>query len=275
MELSFPSSGATHVEGMVFGVQKSYRRNMIEVEGNHGEILLTNRYFEDSRKSLEMQIEKYGGLCVNATQGGARINGTILMDLKGALHRYCPRLLSFRGDLQRVWEKKRQSRPEKKDEITRVISVLDWTVTELQSCLDACRNGIEIIDKIEKRHPLLKGKEPNPEAVEKVKEAENELFQLRGRLISRPGLKFLSYIFSGYHNDYAMRRSSLFDQYHDRDFALLKAFLNDRDYFKTMGQLIVSTIYAIERAKTDLAGTLPHSLVSSSTPHRTPAQISV
>jgi hypothetical protein len=62
-----------------------------------------------------------------------------------------------------------------------------------------------------------------------------------------------------------MRRSSLFDQYHDRDFARLKAFLNDREYFKTMGQLIVSTIYAIERAKTDLEGAPRYSLSSSIT----------
>jgi hypothetical protein len=270
MELSFPSAGATHVEGMVFGVQDSYRRNMIEVEGNHGEILLTNRYFEESRQSLEMQIEKFGGLCLNATPGGARIRGSILMDLKNALYRYCPHLSDFKKDLYNIWEKDRKNRPDMEEEMNRVISVLDWTVSELQSSLDACRKGIDVIDRIEKHHTLLIGREPNPDALTKVKDAESELFQLRAKFISQPGLKFLSYIFSGYHNDYAMRRSSLFDQYHDRDFARLKAFLNDREYFKTMGQLIVSTIYAIDRAKTDLEE--ERFLSSSSSITDTPAE---
>ena len=50
-DLSFPPTGATHVDGMLFGVLEECRNPMtaFETEGYSGEPLLTNLDFEESR----------------------------------------------------------------------------------------------------------------------------------------------------------------------------------------------------------------------------------
>ena len=102
-DLSFQPTGPTHVEGMVFGDQENVKKNMIAVEGNFGETLMADVFFDQSRRSLEIQIEQFNGLCINATEGGAKINGTVLMDLKNAMNKHCLKPFDFSGRLKRIW----------------------------------------------------------------------------------------------------------------------------------------------------------------------------
>jgi len=71
-DLSFKSTGSTHVNGFVFGTLEVYRNsgNISEVESNYGDKLITNQSFAEARASLETQIEAFNGICINATEGG-------------------------------------------------------------------------------------------------------------------------------------------------------------------------------------------------------------
>jgi hypothetical protein len=251
-DLSFPERGATHVEGMVFGTQERYRSNMLTVKGNFGETLKTNRYFEESRKSLETQIHNFGGLCVNATEGGAKINGSVLLNLKSALDRYCTDSHDFSAQLRGVWEKEKHLEQDITGETERILSVLTTTVAELKISMDACQEGMEMIASVEENHQMLIDRKPNPGAIETVNTMAMEVSQIRERIISCPKLKFLQYIFSGFHNDFAMRRNDLFDHFHDQRFTTLKAFFMEKEWFAVMGQLILSTIYSMEKAQAHL-----------------------
>ena len=251
-DLSFPPTGATHVEGMVFGVQERYRWNMFEVDGTSGGTVLTNRSFEESRRSLEKQIEEFDGLCINTTGGGAKIAGAAMLGLKQALDRYCVDSFEFSGHLKKIWTKEKENRRNKGSEERRILSILSESVVGLEKAMEDCATGIEMITTFEAKYDLLIDRKPNPEAVKTAKQLDIEINKIRDEIIFRPALKFLLYTFGGYHTDFAMKRNFVFDQFHDRRFATLKTFLMGKEWFKIIGQLLLSAIYSIKNARSRL-----------------------
>ena len=251
-DLSFPPTGATHVEGMVFGVQERYRWRTFEVEGTSGGTVLTNRTFEESRRSLGKQIEEFGGLCINTTGGGAKIAGAAVLDLKHALDRYCVDSFDFSGHLKKIWTKEKENGRNKRSEIERIVSILNESIVELEEALKDCKKGIEMITAFEAKYDLLIGRKPDPEAVESAQQLDIEINKLRDEIIFRPALEFMLYTFGGYHTDFAMRRNFVFDQFHDRRFATLKAFLIGMEWFKIVGQLLLSSLHLIKNARSRL-----------------------
>lgn len=89
-DLAFAEDGDTHVSEMVFGERDEYyHTNVLEVEGNDGRAVKTSNSWEVFKVHFEEDIEFYGGLCINATEGGAKIRGTTLMTFGEAIKRYC------------------------------------------------------------------------------------------------------------------------------------------------------------------------------------------
>jgi hypothetical protein len=65
-------------------------------------------------------------------------------------------------------------------------------------------------------------------------------------------------VIQGYHFDLEMRRNMTYDQFYNQDFAKLKSFLLLKEWFVTIGQLILSTQYAIKAAlKRDVSVSMP------------------
>ncbi|MFC1821091.1 motility associated factor glycosyltransferase family protein [Thermodesulfobacteriota bacterium] len=253
-DLSFEPTGLTHVEGFVFGDTEDdkIKKNMIEVEGNFVETLMTSVFYDQSRRSLEIQIDRFDGQCVNATEGGAKINGTILMDLKSALNEYCAQSFDFSGHLQRIWAGEKGKKEDKKTETRRILSLLDRTVSELQDAIGNCRKGLKIIEATMEKYLPLVDKKPNPEAIENIIPAEKRLYDIRDEIISLPSFQAFSEIFNGYHVDFSMKKNFLFDQFHHHEFAALKAFIMEKEWFSIMGQLCLSTLFLVKQAKTVL-----------------------
>lgn len=252
-DLSIPQTGPTHVEGMVFGTLESYRSNMLEVEGNSGQALMTTRSFEESRRRLQEQIEKFGGLCINTALEGARINGTVLMDMKNAVDKYCNNFHDFTSRIESIWEKEKANKPGKSGEIKRTRSVLDQSILELRAALNDCKKGMRLIKDFETKFDFLIDRKPNPQIIEDVKQQHRKICKIRENIVFRPALKFLLTAFGGYYTNFNMRRNYMFDQFHDRRFAVLKAFLMEKEAFKIIGQLLLSTIYSIEDSMADLS----------------------
>lgn len=89
-DLAFAEDGDTHVKGMPFGERDDYYHgNVIEVEGNNGRPIKTCRAWDVFRKHFEEDMQKYSGLCINATEGGARIRGTKVMTFREASAEHC------------------------------------------------------------------------------------------------------------------------------------------------------------------------------------------
>ncbi|MBC8392112.1 MAG: DUF115 domain-containing protein, partial [Deltaproteobacteria bacterium] len=251
-DLSFKTTGSTHVKGMVFGNRENYRKNMSEVEGNYGEILMTNRTFAEAKASLEIQIDNFDGLCINATEGGARIKGTVFLDLKNSLKKYCTGTHDYLNILKRHWHQVKPSPMDIAAENQRVLSIMDRTLSDLDNVVTGCKKGLDVIESFENNHELIKEGEPNTAVFDPLKPVQNELYHLREKIIATPSFMYLWYIFQSFHTSFEMKRNFLFDQFHSHHFAKLGTFLILRDWFCMMGQLALSTIHTIKRTTSRL-----------------------
>lgn len=94
-DLAFAEDGDTHAKDMPFGERDElYHTAVLEVEGNDGRPVKTSRAWEIFKIHHEEDISSYTGLCINATEGGAKIRGTILMTFHAAIEKYCNKIFS-------------------------------------------------------------------------------------------------------------------------------------------------------------------------------------
>ena len=155
-DLSFKPTGATHVKGMVFGqTDHNYKKNTVAVEGNYEETLLTTRSFEEGIRSLEIQVAALDGLCINATEGGAKIRGTRLMSLKEALDHYCKEPFDPLPKLKQIWTDEKKLQKDPQSELARIGVIVKDSLHELDFAVAECRHGIQAIDSVLEQGDLL------------------------------------------------------------------------------------------------------------------------
>lgn len=79
-DLAFSREGKTHAKGMDFGEDQSHTasdyKNRRFVKANYGEDIETTEIWYRFLKGYEVDISKFSGKCINATEGGAYIEGT-------------------------------------------------------------------------------------------------------------------------------------------------------------------------------------------------------
>ena len=89
-DLAFAEDGDTHVEDMRFGERdENYYSSIIETEGNYEKTVKTSRTWEIFKTAHEDDISFYKGLCINATEGGAKIRGAHVMTFAEVIKKYC------------------------------------------------------------------------------------------------------------------------------------------------------------------------------------------
>jgi len=248
-DLSFKMTGATHVKGNVFGHIDDYKKDTVEVEGNYNETLLTTRSFDEGRKRLEIQVQEINGLVINATEGGAKIRGALFLGLRNAIDNYCKADFDPLCDLKRLWAAEKAKQKDPKSELKRIDAIMDESLYELNSATVDCKHGIETIESVLNQHQLLTGGKPNPTLLRIIKPVSKELNRVREKIISLPSFVTFEMVIQSYHFDLEIRRNFTRDQYSHPDFAELKSFLLMKEWFATVGQLILSTYYAIRREK--------------------------
>ncbi|MFH1148444.1 MAG: 6-hydroxymethylpterin diphosphokinase MptE-like protein [Pseudomonadota bacterium] len=89
-DLAMAEDGNTHVKELIFGERDEiYYESVFEVEGNDGRPVKTCKEWNTFRLCFEEDLETYEGVCINATEGGARIRGAKVMPLAEAIRDYC------------------------------------------------------------------------------------------------------------------------------------------------------------------------------------------
>lgn len=80
------SGNNTHAGGLNIGNAAS---KFALVEGNYGEKLWTRKDWYTFLMWYKREIELFDGTVINATEGGAKIDGTLVMTLEEAIEKYC------------------------------------------------------------------------------------------------------------------------------------------------------------------------------------------
>jgi hypothetical protein len=248
-DLSFKPSGATHVEGNVFGHIDEYKKDTLEVEGNYREPLLTTRSFDEGRRSLEVQIRHFDGICINATEGGARIQGTRFLSLRAAIDTCCQSTFDSLDTLKRLWSAEKARQRDTQEELKRTGAIIAKALAELDTAISECRKGSALIAEMQHRYALASMERPGPECLAAVRELTKELNDVRAKIIALPSFVTFEMVIQGYHFDLEMRRHMTNDQFYHREFAEVKSFLLLKEWFATVGQLILSTRHAIEQGQ--------------------------
>lgn len=149
-DCSFKSVDKTHADNAPSVTNLNYsERDLIRIRGNYEEWVYSSPIFEMFRKAFVTDVAQYRGTCINATEGGALIEGTVLMTLKDAIDKYCQRpvetLEVFRRQLHY---------PDKK-EIAKVYrnfrnTILE-TKREVEAVIKLCDDGEKLVGEFEAR----------------------------------------------------------------------------------------------------------------------------
>lgn len=97
------TGGKTHVSGFAESeANKRAEDSLVEVEGMDGSILRTDIQMDSYRKWFEMAIKRSQGKVTvyNATEGGARIHGTVELTLQDAVEQLCQKEVDFSAMIQ-------------------------------------------------------------------------------------------------------------------------------------------------------------------------------
>lgn len=149
-DCAFESIEKTHADGTSAVTKLNLQESeLYKVKGNYQDWVYTNDIYDIFRKTFVSDIANYNGKCVNATEGGAYIEGTILMTLREALDQYCTE--SF--DVRAVCEA--NLKPPTKPEITstwiKFKRTLQETIREVEDIVAVCDGGDDKIRDFEKR----------------------------------------------------------------------------------------------------------------------------
>ncbi len=90
-DLAFGEDEKTHAEGSTYGEKEQQylkKERIIEVPGNYVEKIRTTDVWLRFLKAYEVDIAQYQGKVINATEGGAKIEGTDLLTFKEAIERH-------------------------------------------------------------------------------------------------------------------------------------------------------------------------------------------
>lgn len=93
-DLAFSREGKTHAKGMELGEDQSGTasdyKQVRYVKANYGEDIRTTEIWYQFLRGYEMDLKKYSGICINATEGGAYVEGTEVMTFQEAIDTYIP-----------------------------------------------------------------------------------------------------------------------------------------------------------------------------------------
>ena len=123
------TNGRTHTEKFADNFDESfmnnYKKNLVYVKGQNGEMLESFEHFMHTKSYIESMIASdKEGLFINATEGGANIEGAINLKLTDAIENYCTDKEIVR--LKSIYNKVKKEETVDKDSITmRAIKFLE------------------------------------------------------------------------------------------------------------------------------------------------------
>lgn len=123
----------THAEGGHFGAnQERYHKDrIVEVEGNYVPKIRTTSIWDSFRRFYEQDVSRFKGRVINATEGGAKINGTELMSFREAIDSVINKPFDTLGTIKKKLNKPFQAQQEKDraQVLKKVDDVLEYTKT--------------------------------------------------------------------------------------------------------------------------------------------------
>jgi tetratricopeptide (TPR) repeat protein len=191
MDLAF-TGDKLHAED----VQSSINRTPVEhltCEDIFGDRIRTDPAFLSFVTELEQEIIKTDSLCIDATEGGARKKGTVIMQLRDAIERYC---INDHSEIRTILEEEGVQRdPVKFNELIQDLQDGLDTAKEMKTL---CQKTLKLMKKLKRMKK--EGHEGSQEYSTLSRKAEQITLQIggKGRIISMlENYNFANILFMG------------------------------------------------------------------------------
>ncbi len=149
-DCAFKSAEKTHADDAPSVTNLNLKeKDLIKVKGNYEEFVYTNQIYDLFRRGFVTDLAHYRGTCVNATEGGAFIEGTTLMTLREAIDKYCAKPVATlelfqkhlhyptENEIRREWRNFRK--------------IIVETRKEVEGVIDYCDKGEKLVKDFEER----------------------------------------------------------------------------------------------------------------------------
>ncbi len=153
-DFAYAPDGKTHAEGTTYGSQQdkqfAHAYLDLEVEGNYVPTLRTTQVWDMFRRYMEKDALRFEGRVINATEGGAKIEGTELLALSDAIERYVAHE-GYANDVTSIIKNSATpiSQRDMDNDLAMVKKRLKEGVSYCQHVMDKYREVISINDEIE------------------------------------------------------------------------------------------------------------------------------
>lgn len=252
-DCAFKSAEKTHAEG-ASGITNLNltQAQLFKVKGNVEEWVYTDSIFDLFRKTFVTDVANYRGTCINATEGGAFIEGTQVMPLREAIARHCTKPV----DAWKVFQERLHfpTPKEIKIEWRRFRETMEATRREVTEVIKFCKTGAQLVAEFEEE--LTKGGFNELEDFlarfpeDRLNQVHDEMTRQRGRII----------LFGKYFNLYLMHIVQMIIVKFEMDFNELPSLCEEpkrcklqsvkmmKRWFPTIGDVCQLSLDLLEKA---------------------------
>ena len=256
-DLAYAEDGDTHVKGDIFGSRDENIRKKpaIELEGNDGKPVKSEKTWEIMKLTYEEDIASYQGTCINATEGGAKIQGAEIMHFKEAINIYCkeefkPDLIldeaysnfsknvDVPGKMRRIHKKAKESHKMMGDSIIKFKEALDMTIQAEKEIIGPfLESGSEDVD------------------MERLTLIEQKFLEFTGSLAKdKKTWDLMTHTLNAYDVCYSNEMGFLRDIYTDESCLAMARVKKLKDWFSVVGQFLVLTENILKKTEKRLGG---------------------
>ena len=241
-DLSLGKDGYTHAQGALTNeTMEKHRWPFFEIPGNDGNPVKTTQVWYDMLKFYEYDISNYKGTCINATEGGAKINGAKKMKLRDVIDPYCKESFYPINIIQNALSC--FSTSDMATELRSISKKINNSMDITAQLINICKDGIKLIEEFDRKiyDPLLAGKKEPLEDKALIDRYSKDILGLMTKIANEPFINgMMANILQSYHFPFEIEKYHLPDQFESPGIAQVQSIHRTKEWFSTIGQLILS-----------------------------------
>lgn len=251
-DLAFAETGESHISDNVYGDrQVKPRDDCFYVPGNYTEKVLTTPIWYMFLKHFELDIANYKGICINATEGGARINGTLIMSLKEVIEQFIKEKINPTVKIRNSL--KIPSKEEIKKDLLKFKERLniskEFTENMLKDFKEVKEKVISYINDVVS--PILSRNTNNlkKEEIKETVDLLNKINTVKTKYITDRNFYLLyMHIVQPYLITSLVEMNAIYEKYENLNFAKIEIAAKHKEWFEVMISLIEVSAKRIEKA---------------------------
>jgi hypothetical protein len=249
-DLAISPEGKTNADNASLGTEQvSYlREKRYKVKGNIEPVVQTTASLKIFLDSYNVDVAGYRGKCINATEGGAYINGTTIMTFQEAIDKYLQTsfvpLITIKDILGRFTPSL--------DEHEKVYKLIEKTKDSFEKIVNLCEDGLKFCDE---RVEELKAMKENQDK-EKLDAIMKQILEQKNKCIMLDPVNwqlFFAHVGQSFYLAHEMEMFKYYDRCDSPEKARIEIALCQREWFEIISGLIKVCIGVLEKAKGDKA----------------------